>query len=532
MGNLFTLIIISSSKYMRSKTYNLFLISQSLLDLINSVLLIATAWDVMFLWSPGHNSIFGKSEVAIVFVDYQSRNLLHCEWCCRSHKMLPVGFQASVVDIFDVFHLQFGGSEYWEMVEYFTPRWVRNFRPCLEEVKSSVHLINSVKHKAVDCILVVHKTKFRKRHVLAMVIAAWLVGPTINLARYIPTTTVTDEGLCIQSQIWPNSFWNSFTSITICLVYFVIPLLVIVCLYFSIFIFLKRRAKSSSLNEGTDQSEVMNRAKANVLKTMILLSSLFVICWVWNTGNFFLATVGVNVSFTSPFYHFTLFMLNINCCVNPLCYAVQYREFQTQVRDLFCSQKQQADEKTSVASIATTETTQWKWLWSMWLVHCKSFHCCPVLFVWMGKRSLCFDPKHIVELRNVTCQNMPLSGQARFKTGRYRKQGIVLVFCMDTVIDVNDKQKTAHFQKFTSGNKKFWSHEFKETSNKMFSAVGCGLHVVRPLWINSAEMETPCKSTSGRSLAQIIPSWKVCWKSFVKCPPPTKVETSLKFSTK
>ena len=48
LGNGFTLIVLCSSVTIRNKTVNMFIISQSMLDMICSVILIATAWDVVW----------------------------------------------------------------------------------------------------------------------------------------------------------------------------------------------------------------------------------------------------------------------------------------------------------------------------------------------------------------------------------------------------------------------------------------------------------------------------------------------------
>ena len=59
-GNLFTLLILCSSASIRNKTFNMFLISQSMLDTICASLLIATAWDVTYVSTGGHFGIKGQ----------------------------------------------------------------------------------------------------------------------------------------------------------------------------------------------------------------------------------------------------------------------------------------------------------------------------------------------------------------------------------------------------------------------------------------------------------------------------------------
>ncbi len=180
-----------------------------------------------------------------------------------------------------------------------------------------------------------------------MIAAAWLIGPAFNLARFLPTTTVTPDGFCVFYQIWPNPFWEAFTIFVVCALELFIPLFIVAFLYITIFVSLRRRA--SSWRQKSDQSEKMNQTTVNVLKTMVLLTGVFFLCWVWLIVYIFLNGIGVRVSFRTPFYNFTVFMANINCCVNPFCYAVQYRDFQNQVRYLFCRGRSSGEEQNSVS---------------------------------------------------------------------------------------------------------------------------------------------------------------------------------------
>ena len=172
----------------------------------------------------------------------------------------------------------------------------------------------------------------------------------MNMARLIPTSTVTPEGICIQNLIWPSQFWFTFTSVIICILLFFFPLVFIMILYLSIFITLRRKTQKSSTGESSDnRSNKFSQAKKNVLKTLIFLTVLFFLCWVWNITAFFLFTLGVDVPTSGPFYNFSIFMVNINCCVNPFCYALQYREFQSQAKILFCggSNRKQIENESS-----------------------------------------------------------------------------------------------------------------------------------------------------------------------------------------
>ena len=59
IGNVFTLLVLFSSTSIRNKTFNMFLISQSMLDTICAIFVIATAWDVSWYSTGGHFGILG-----------------------------------------------------------------------------------------------------------------------------------------------------------------------------------------------------------------------------------------------------------------------------------------------------------------------------------------------------------------------------------------------------------------------------------------------------------------------------------------
>ena len=211
---------------------------------------------------------------------------------------------------------------------------------------SRLQLTNAFKfyfkyHKNI--ISVFHKTSFRKKHAMVMIVVAWLFGPIFTVSRIIPTSQVTADGICIQNLSWPSQFWFTFASIIICIVTFFFPFFFILSLYFSIFISLRRRASKGG---GTTQgSGTMTKAKENVFKTLVIVTVVFFLCWIWNVSFYFLFSVGVRLDTTAKNYNFSVFMTTINCCINPFWYAAQYREFQIQAKKLLCRPKCDSDQR-------------------------------------------------------------------------------------------------------------------------------------------------------------------------------------------
>jgi hypothetical protein len=49
----------------------------------------------------------------------------------------------------------------------------------------------------------------------------------------------------------------------------------------------------------------------------------------WNQIYFLMHNLGFVVDFTSSFYNFTVIMVFVNCCVNPIIYTVKYEQVRT-----------------------------------------------------------------------------------------------------------------------------------------------------------------------------------------------------------
>ena len=94
--------------------------------------------------------------------------------------------------------------------------------------------------------------------------------------------------------------------------------------------------KSTGKDKPTDLREArMMRARQNVIKTLIIVGACFIICWGPNQILYFLSNIGVRVDFTSIYYHWTVMMTSVNCCINPIIYTFKYEQFRKCLRKLF-----------------------------------------------------------------------------------------------------------------------------------------------------------------------------------------------------
>ena len=282
LGNSFAVIVLCSSKTLRRKLTNMFIINQSVIDCVASLLLMASA-DARLNINQGHSGILGQLYCRI----WANRLLVWSMFMSSTYNLLAVTME-----------------RYMEIVY-------------------------PLKHRII-C------TPERTHFVIFLV---WLIGPAYNIPLTFPTSAAID-GACFNMVVWPNEKVRQFCGILTALVEFILPLLLMIYAYSKMAIGLRTKIHPDRSNEVsfTEQQRLvrMERARKGIIKTLALVTVSFVLCWSWNQMFFFLYNVGYNVRFDHWFYAFTIYAAFANSFINPFIYAFQFKQFQKQARKLLC----------------------------------------------------------------------------------------------------------------------------------------------------------------------------------------------------
>ena len=128
--------------------------------------------------------------------------------------------------------------------------------------------------------------------------------------------------------------------------------------YIHITVVLKRGAAriepgltADSSPEGQGQS--LMRARRNTFKTLLIVFIAFTGCWTPNEVIFLLYSMGVKIDFTSAIYIITLALVATNSCLNPLIYAIKYKQFQKALKTLLG--RNVSSEDSSLSAPANTD---------------------------------------------------------------------------------------------------------------------------------------------------------------------------------
>ncbi len=298
MGNSFVIFVFAKSAKMRKKMVNILLINQSATDLAASISLVTI----------GHVKSVGPvlATFSVIAAD------LYCKLI--GSRALLWGFATC-----STWNLVFVNLERYIGVSF--PIW--------------------------------HKTSLNQRHVVGVVCFVWLFG-ILFLLLTASLTSKYFNGTCLIATEWKTEELSILGSVTSLIVHFIFPVIVMTFCYIFIIKILRQKTKvgPASGNLNTSGQDKMGK---NVLKTLALVSLTFVVCWTPNIAVFFLYVTKINETLiTTTFYHFTVYLVYLNSCLNPFIYAAEYKDFQRQMKTLCCG----AASGENIVSV-TASTSTW-----------------------------------------------------------------------------------------------------------------------------------------------------------------------------
>ncbi|KAK2169079.1 hypothetical protein LSH36_12g08047 [Paralvinella palmiformis] len=311
-GNIIVLIVLFSLAKMRKKLTSLFIINQSIVDALTALFLLLTT----VLPPDG-----------------------------RVYKSLA-----------DDFYCRFWVTRF--------PLWLCIHCSTYNLVALTIERYVSVVHP------VVHKLAFNRVKAMLMVATTWLLSVTHNLSGSMPYVYIAG-GLCKMGIYNSKSVKLANGIVGFCLIY-LIPITILIYCYGRMAYALTTKNTSTatnatscstgvqqSANKSKPHSNMKARAGKNVIKTLMIVSTLFILCNSWNQWFFFFIKLGVfdYRAFSTSFYQFSVVAMFANCCVNPFVYAAQYEEFQNGLRKIFCRWRNASVEPSVTLSPSAAITT-------------------------------------------------------------------------------------------------------------------------------------------------------------------------------
>ncbi|XP_070541665.1 galanin receptor 2b-like [Ptychodera flava] len=217
---------------------------------------------------------------------------------------------------------------------------------------STYNLISlSLERFAAIVFPIAHRQRFSLIKAKGVCVFVWALGLAYQ-SYWAEANYNKGNGYC--GVHYPEGSMQAIIGIVVFLVEYLVPITVMAFSYTSMFLILKRRSRklattppSQAPTGGGDTHPRANepqenpsnmKARRNVLKMLVIVCMSYAICWGPN-HIMYLEYNLVGKHHSRLLINTTVVMAFCNMCVNPIIYALKYRQFQDGLKKLFCRKK-------------------------------------------------------------------------------------------------------------------------------------------------------------------------------------------------
>ena len=230
LSNLVAIFVLGSSAKIRQKLVNTLIIHQSIIDLLASISLVGMAH--------------------LDGTDQHSLEGLHADIYC-----------------------------YFVMNKF--PLWG------MMDVSSFSLMFLNIERYISIVFPIFHHTKVTRKKVVMFLPIVWILG--IAEIAWACSALTAENGVCT----FGNQEILEMAIVAFLFLHFFLPVILVLFLYGHMFLYLRRSSKVKNNSTTSNRSDLMEKAKDNVFKTMVLLTICYIICYVFNSVYITLITQGV-----------------------------------------------------------------------------------------------------------------------------------------------------------------------------------------------------------------------------------------------
>ena len=211
-------------------------------------------------------------------------------------------------------------------------------------------------------IKIVHSVAYRNHYRPWMtrcgVIFPWIFGICTGFIPIVATSKVVRSG-CIQGRYYMNDWSRVAWGVAKFLLLYLGPLFVFIFGYLKILMVIRRQKKQvgQATSSGAAQQQGSRRTEMNIIRTVILVSVSFALCFVCIRTYSILTRFDVAPGISSLYLLFSMFSYS-NSGLNPFIYATQYEIVRRWWKVIVCRvvRRQHVDEMSMTQSVAPNRT--------------------------------------------------------------------------------------------------------------------------------------------------------------------------------
>ena len=142
------------------------------------------------------------------------------------------------------------------------------------------------------------------------------------------------SGTCLLYSFWPSALIHRIVGVFFIAEKYLVPLFILMYCYGKIIWVLSKRAESN-LDTTDSQDDKFQLAKKNTIKTFLIVSICFVLCWFNAQLAYLLYNLGFNISLAGTYNKVSTVIAFVNCTINPFIYLIKYRDYQVALKSFF-----------------------------------------------------------------------------------------------------------------------------------------------------------------------------------------------------
>ena len=195
-----------------------------------------------------------------------------------------------------------------------------------------------------------HEMLVSKERVVMLFPILWVLGWTF--LTYLTVVYNVDESgtMCTGGRL--NVNLQVGLGIVTCFLYYILPLAVMMFAYLSMLLEIRKQkdtvapsvsASSSAAAGVSKKDQERQKIERNILKVLFLVVLVYFICWGPNQMAYLQFNLGGHLDFDGTFFHISVIMITCNVTINPFIYAIKYQQFRQGLRSMLCINSNQVD---------------------------------------------------------------------------------------------------------------------------------------------------------------------------------------------
>ncbi|XP_006821237.1 galanin receptor 2a-like [Saccoglossus kowalevskii] len=232
--------------------------------------------------------------------------------------------------------------------DVFCKLWASSYYPmwaCFLGSTFNLVLLTFERYFAI-CHPIKHHTSFTQKRAKIMVALVWPFSFGYEL-HWAMVQMNDGAGGC--TQYWEP--WLQYLGSFVVIFQYIIPIIIMACVYISILRVVRRSTKihaSGPRKEGEpaeNGSKPLSKTEKNIIQTLLIVAVTYIICWSPNQIVYFGFNIGFDVDFNSVFFRYGIVSVCANMCINPFIYACKLKDFREQVKKIFGCKNHSADNQ-------------------------------------------------------------------------------------------------------------------------------------------------------------------------------------------